>query len=343
MSGFPTVNFSDTDEGLFSPSEILHLMGVEFERAQRYGYQAALVILAVDRLEYLHDLYGWESKEEILQGVINVLRTTTRDSDFLGCMQDDRIMAVFPHASDDTITAIATRLLRICRDLDFQSDGRSLRATVSIGISFLKKGGDQDFGSFLSTAEEALEFAIRSGGDRYVRRESATEVIETLRNEIEEEARSLVEEHERTRVVRPSLFEDMPETELGDRLRALFRKHSRSHGTPGMLGLEEDVVRIAEQALHYEREEALTKATSDHEEQVDLLERRVAKMKDLLDATEGELFALAKLKGVDSGVASIYRTVQGLREDDTAHGQKKEMLTLIFEANLELQKKKRGS
>ena len=125
MSGFPTVNFSDTEEGLFTPTEILHLMRVEYERARRYEYPAALMMIAVDRLEYLHDLYGWESKEEILQGVITALRGTTRDSDFLGCMQDDHLMVVFPHSSEDTITAIATRLLRVCREIDFQSDSEA--------------------------------------------------------------------------------------------------------------------------------------------------------------------------------------------------------------------------
>ncbi len=340
MSGFPTVNFSETDEGLFTPTEIRHLMRVEYDRARRYGYPAALVMIAVDRLEYLHDLYGWESKEEILQGVIKALRATTRDSDFLGCMQDDHIMAVFPHSSEETITSIATRLLRVCRDIDFRSDGRSLRATVSIGISTLKQGGKEDFAAFLSTAEEALEFASRSGGDRYVRRESATDVIEELRQDIAEEAQRLVEEQTASEPAVAVDFGDMPETELGRSLRELFNEHAHTHGTPGILGLEEDVVRVAEHALFVAREEAVQAASTERKEQVDQLERRVAKLKELLDTTETELLEVARMKGIESGVASIYRTVQGLRDDEAAFGQKKEMLSLIFEANLKLQKRR---
>ena len=97
MSGFPSVNFSETEEGLFSPAEVRRLMRVEFDRAKRYGYPAAAMLVEVDRLEYLHDLYGWESKQEILRSVIRLLRSTTRDSDFLGCMHADRILVVFPH------------------------------------------------------------------------------------------------------------------------------------------------------------------------------------------------------------------------------------------------------
>ena len=74
MTGFLTVNFSDTDEGLFTTSEVLQLMRVEYDRAKRYDYPASLIVIEVDRLEYLHNLYGWESKEEILQSVIKTLR-----------------------------------------------------------------------------------------------------------------------------------------------------------------------------------------------------------------------------------------------------------------------------
>ena len=112
MTGYLTVNFSETEEGLFSTREILRLMRVEYERARRYVYPASLMVVEVDRLEYLHNLYGWESKEEILQSVIKLLRSTTRDSDFLGCLQDARILAVFPHTSAEAISGISTRLLR---------------------------------------------------------------------------------------------------------------------------------------------------------------------------------------------------------------------------------------
>jgi diguanylate cyclase (GGDEF)-like protein len=338
MSGYPTVNFSESEEGLFAPHEILRLMRIEYERAQRYNYPAALMLVSVDRIEYLHDLYGWESKEEILQAIIGALRATMRDSDFLGCMQDDRIMAVFPHTSEDTITAIATRFLRVCRDLDFQTDGRSIRASVSIGIATVERGSKLDFEGFVGTAEEAVAFAIESGGDRFVRRESAVDVIDELRGEIEAEADWLSHEREHPaeeqRAV-PSI-EDLPETQLGEALRDVFREHG--HGVE-TLELENAIVRTAEGALHRARADGVPGATGGHGSQIETLERRVAKLRDLLDQSETALGDLAATKGVEAGIASIYRTVQGLQPDEK--GQKKEMLSLIFEANLELQKKKK--
>jgi len=371
---YSTVNFSDSEEGLFTPSEIRDLMRIEYDRARRYGYTASAMLIAVDRLEYLHDLYGWESKEEILASVIRALRSTTRNSDFLGCMSDDRVMAVFPHTDETTIGAIATRLLGICRQLDFRTDGRSIKATVSIGVATLRRDRKVQFDEFLQAAEEAVAFALSSGGDRFCRRESATDVIGDLREEIEREAQRLVEEQQRLAreltaqerprsvpeqedhlhgsilgewepggMARPAAgFSDLPETDLGGRLRGLFRRHARSQDRRL---LEDEVVRVAEEGLRLAREAAVSKTVAEHSSQIDLLERRLTKLKDLLDVAEGELAHLASIKGVDAGIASIYRTVQGLSQSESQFAQKKEMLSLIFEANLELQKdkKKRGS
>lgn len=343
MSGQPTVNFSDSDEGLFAPAEIHRLMRIEYERAQRYDYPAAVMLIAVDRLEYLHDLYGWQSKEEILQAVIGVLRRTTRDSDFLGCMRDDRIMAVFPHASQEAVAAIATRLMRVCRQIDFETAGRAIRATVSIGIATLRQGDRTPFEEFVSVAGEAVAFAMRSGGDRFVRRESAVDVIDELRQDLEAEAQKLAEDRAPAPMPAPTApltpeIEDLPETDLGTRLRAAFRLHGR---VPGSLPLENDVVEIAEDALR----EAEARAGSGKSADVDVLERRIAKLRELLDQTERALEEMADAKGVGSGIASIYRTVQGLKAGEKGAEQKKEMLSLIFEANLDLQKgrKDKGS
>ena len=322
MSGFPTVNFSDTDEGLFTPEEIGHLMRVEYDRAKRYEYPAAVMMIEVDRLEYLQDLYGWESKEEILRTVVRLLRSTTRDSDFLGCMQASRILVVFPHADEKTAVAIAGRLLKVCRDLDFRTDGRSLRATLSIGIATLRPDGDEDFESFVRNAEEGVAFAVESGGDRFVRRESAADMIQELRQDLESQEQRLDE------AAAASI------RELDERLRALFVDPKWNASAEV---LQEEVVRVATSAL-----KNAERRTSGHEAEIDKLHRRVGKLKELLDASEAELTSLAKVKGVEPGVASIYRTVQGLRGDETQFDAKKEMLTLIFQANLDLQKKRRG-
>jgi hypothetical protein len=77
-------------------------------------------------------------------------------------------------------------------------------------------------------------------------------------------------------------------------------------------------------------------AESAHVRQIDVLERRIAKLTHLLEQTEANLQRIAALKGVDPGISSIYRDVQGLSSEDEALAFKRSLMRKIFQANLEL-------
>lgn len=74
----------------------------------------------------------------------------------------------------------------------------------------------------------------------------------------------------------------------------------------------------------------------EHRREVDILERRIAKLSEQLAHTESSLQRIMAMKSTDSGIESIYREVQGLSIEDQARAQKKELLQQIFQANQEL-------
>ena len=123
------------DRSLFTLAQIQHLMRVEFNRAQRYEYPIVCMLIAVDRLGHLRDLYGFDAKEEILDGVVGLLKGSTRSSDFLGRMADDRLLAVVPHTDPEGAKVLAQRLIEGARGLTFAADGRGVQVTLSIGAS----------------------------------------------------------------------------------------------------------------------------------------------------------------------------------------------------------------
>ena len=73
-----------------------------------------------------------------------------------------------------------------------------------------------------------------------------------------------------------------------------------------------------------------------HRAKVELLERRIAKLTTLLEQAEQNLARLAAMRGDDPGLASIYRTVQGLSPDERAFAFKQKLMQKIFQANLEI-------
>jgi len=354
MSGFPTVNFSNSDKGLFTPEEIRRLMRVEFDRSQRYEYPIVCMLIEVDRLESLHDLYGVESKEEILNSVIELLRSITRASDFLGYLRDDRLMVTFPHTSRDVAGKLAERLLRGAHKLRFDSDGRTLRTTLSIGISFCEEGERISFDQFQQAAEDAVVFASRGGGDRFVERSRVLKSeIQELREEIE--ARTIALREELANAARfappPSMqlvparsplqeveLGGLPETSLGIKLRELFEHLGPQ--SPDTVQLQRAVIELVLQNIELVRAEVAKDELAERNRQIDTLERRVRKLAGLLEMTEAELKRVAALKDVDPGISSIYRSVQGLSGAEQDFELRRALMKEIFKANLELKQRR---
>ncbi len=176
MSEFKTSSASESDPGVFSLSQIMHVMRVEFSRAQRYGYPLTCLLIGVDRLGQLRDLYGYDSKEAIVDEIIALLRQETRTCDFLGRMMNDRLLAVVPHTGAEGARVLAERLLAGVRGLHFESDGRQIPITIAIGAAHNAEGKTLFFDDIVSAAEGALTEAIAGGGDRFLMRDPGAAV-----------------------------------------------------------------------------------------------------------------------------------------------------------------------
>ncbi len=162
---------TSADPGLFSLSQIMHLLRVEFSRAQRYEYPLIVMVFAVDRLTALRDLYGYDSKEAIVQELVRCLQEGTRTCDFLGRMGDDKLLLLVPHTTPEGARALAERVLVAVRELRFAGEGRNLTVTVSVGAAEMRRGS-MFFDSLLNEAQEACKAAQKAGGDRWVARGS---------------------------------------------------------------------------------------------------------------------------------------------------------------------------
>jgi len=160
-------SLNPSERSLFSLAQIQHLMRVEFNRAQRYDYPIGCMMISIDRLGHLRDLYGYEAKEEILDAAVGLLKASTRSSDFLGRLADDRLLAVIPHTGAEGLAIMARRLLHGAREMDFGSDGRTIQVTLSIGASHNAGGATLFFDAMLQASEEAQSSASAAGGDRH--------------------------------------------------------------------------------------------------------------------------------------------------------------------------------
>jgi diguanylate cyclase (GGDEF)-like protein len=329
MTALPSVNFGQSERGLFSPEEIRRLMQVEHQRAQRYDYPLALFLIEIDRLGSLHDLYGVESKQRILSSVLALLRSGTRASDVLGCLRDERLLLLFPHTPREAAQRIARRLLRGCRALDFQSDGRALRASLSIG--HVQRTPDAGFEELLEAAEEALRRAVQAGGDRCVEGERRPAPAAPPPPPLPAAALPPARARREGPVVLPRI-EELRGATLEEKVHSLFL--ALGPGSNALGELEREVVAVVRRTVAESHASRSSRAEVARE--IELLEGRVARLRQMLEATEEELGRLVQEKSADPGIASIYRSVQGIAPGERNYEKKKELLTVIYRANVEL-------
>lgn len=160
---------------VFSFAQIQHLARVEFRRAQRYGYPLVVLELAVDRLEHLRDVFGYELKERVLEEVVALLVRETRSSDLVGRLSDDRLLVLVPHVTPEQAKVLAQRLLVGARTLELRHAGRALEVTLSIGAGWSQGSATLFFDTLIEAASGALADAAAAGGDRYLARSADPE------------------------------------------------------------------------------------------------------------------------------------------------------------------------
>lgn len=165
VPGSGTAGGGDQDRGLFSYAQIHHLLQIEFSRARRYGYPLSLMLVRVDRLDRLRDLYGYEAREFILEKVHRILHKELRTCDFMGSFGTEQFLVLAPHTDLEGARVLGERLARQIGQVAFEVEGRPLRVTLSAGITTYAEQNALFYDALLKAVERGLEKVVAKGGN----------------------------------------------------------------------------------------------------------------------------------------------------------------------------------
>ena len=294
-------------------------MHAEHERADRYGHNLTCLMVGVDRIEQLSDFYGHESREEVIEAVVELLLSKLRVGDFLGCRSGDDLIVALPFTPAEGSRALAQRLLAGAREIFFSSEGRTLRISISIGAAYSVDPACEDFEDLYEAASVGLREAAAAGGGRLVEKRVEAETPdterETLRDELEARIQQLRDSLHNVNPPQPEVPTDLT---LAAKLRELLEADPGLTGGKGEADLQQQIQELMAQ----------------HNRQIQVLERRIGKLTTSLTATEGQLSEMALMRDVAPGLSSIYREVQGLDPEDSTRDTKKGLMSSIFDANV---------
>ena len=186
-----------------------------------------------------------------------------------------------------------------------------------------------------ATREEFMRL-LRSNEELQARHQRDAEEVNSLRLELQKLEQELESRIEAAQLEQRSSWESEDER-IAETVRSVVSTALREGRDPARL--EQRVLQVVMGLVSEERRTTLEAKAAARDNEVDLLQRRIAKLSSSLEAAESQIGQLAKQKEGDPGIASVYRQVQGLSDVESDYGRKKELMAGIFAANLKLQKK----
>jgi diguanylate cyclase (GGDEF)-like protein len=154
---------SDGLTGIHNYRHFQESLQAEVSRAERYGEHFCLLMMDLDHFKAVNDTIGHQKGDDVLRAVAGVLRSCSRESDYLARYGGEEFTMILPRTSLEEAVTLAERVRASVSQLD--PGHPSLHVTVSIGVSaYPESAADAD--GVLGAADAALLRAKTGGRNR---------------------------------------------------------------------------------------------------------------------------------------------------------------------------------
>ena len=313
--------------------------GEVFQRARALFSTAAerkldlgCLLISIDRLAR----YDAPVRELLRQALEGLVLTDPEGSAWRVLRSGDHLLVLCPELPLAEAGPLARRLVDGARELRVRTGERKLQLRLSIGLAHTRNRPELDFEILLGVARESLGVAQAAGGDRWVHTELYN-LLARRRRSGELEAELAVE------VADAFDYEELSTGLEWDEPEPLEEPAAPLHGElEAELQLEPQPsqgLRELWHRLELESEDPFAASLEQRPGQrMEVLERRIAKLMRALEMAEGEIQRLQQEFGSEAGIASVYRSVQGLAPDEPLAELKRRLMRELFRANRALRK-----
>jgi len=136
--------------------------------ANRHTQELSLFTIEVDKFEEITPTYGQETANQIVIWVADIIKDTLRKEDTLARIDRSRYAILIPTAGRMEAAVLCERIRKRIAETEYNKTVISLKLTVSIGLSTLGRDRSKNINEFCGFAENRLNYALQSGGNRVV-------------------------------------------------------------------------------------------------------------------------------------------------------------------------------
>lgn len=159
---------TDPLSGIFNRRAFSEAAQEQLRLAQQSGQPLALALIDVDFFKQINDTHGHDAGDQVIRRVSELLRSALRSSDLLGRLGGDEFAILVQLEG-----GAATRMLERTRELIQRTaiatgDGRTVQASLSVGVASTAGTAGHDLSALLGAADAALYVAKDRGRGRVV-------------------------------------------------------------------------------------------------------------------------------------------------------------------------------
>jgi len=158
------LSITDGLTSTYNHQYIVHRLGEEIKKAQRYNHKLSTIMLDIDNFKSINDAYGHPAGDKILIAVADTIRENVREADCVGRYGGEEFTVILPEIDRDQAMVAAERIRHNIADLSFKN--MDTKVTISGGVC--EFNGDTVL-SLLTRADELLYTAKRNGRNRIER------------------------------------------------------------------------------------------------------------------------------------------------------------------------------
>ncbi|HWF73954.1 MAG TPA: EAL domain-containing protein [Solirubrobacteraceae bacterium] len=126
--------------GLLNRRKFEEHLSQEVALVDRYGGEAAMLLIDIDGLKDVNDTLGHACGDEMIKNVGAVIASRLRATDIVARVGGDEFALLLPRTTEAAARAVADGLLATIRSQDLVLSGHHLRPSVSIGVAAFEAG-----------------------------------------------------------------------------------------------------------------------------------------------------------------------------------------------------------
>jgi diguanylate cyclase (GGDEF)-like protein len=140
----------------------------ELGRARRGGQPFSIIVVDIDHFRPVNEQHGIQAGDVVLRRVADLIRTALRKEDMLVRYGGEEFLVMLPEVPGPGAVVVAGRIRKAVEADTIPFEGKSLRLTVSVGVSARLDEGPESIENLLKRADDALALAKQRGRNRVV-------------------------------------------------------------------------------------------------------------------------------------------------------------------------------